>query len=274
MGVFSMDILGRNMTDIQRRMVGQTNYRINVVKGVVATVNINRTFGCYIAGETVIYPKIPTFSRDPKLQVGDEVTIEFINGCRETPVILAPEDIRERPDTTEPISIKLYEYYLADGAVNHAYFYADSWWRGLTFTAESAHTINYVELLLAKSYSSSIPGTIYIDLYEVNESNVPTGEILTSGETDGNTLTYALDNPGENREWRRIDLTEYNLISGKIYAITLHLIGGTSTHSAGIWLVEGGSYDNGGALYSLNGGANWTYQWWNDSGFKIYGKAL
>ncbi|GAF79771.1 unnamed protein product, partial [marine sediment metagenome] len=28
------------------------------------------------------------------------VTIEFINGCRETPAILAPEDIRERPDTT------------------------------------------------------------------------------------------------------------------------------------------------------------------------------
>ena len=104
MGVFSMDILGRSITDIQARMVGQTNYRINVVKGVVAVANINKTFDCYIAGETVIYPNIPTFSRDPKLQVGDEVTIEFINGCRETPAILAPEDIRERPDTTESIT--------------------------------------------------------------------------------------------------------------------------------------------------------------------------
>ena len=104
MGVFSMDILGRSITDIQRRMVDQTNYRINVVKGIVAIVNINGTFGCYIAGETVIYPTIPTFSRDPKLQIGDEVTIEFINGCRETPVILAPEDIRERPDTTLPVT--------------------------------------------------------------------------------------------------------------------------------------------------------------------------
>jgi len=101
MGVFNMDILGRNITDIQRRMVDQTNYRINVVKGVVESANINGTFNCYIAGETVIYPKIPTFSRNPKLQPGDEVTIEFINGCRETPAILAPEDIRERPDTTE-----------------------------------------------------------------------------------------------------------------------------------------------------------------------------
>jgi len=100
MGVFSMDILGRSITDIQRRMTGQVNYRINVVKGVVANKNINGTFGCYIAGETVIYPNIPTFSRDPKLEIGDKVTIEFINGCRETPVILAPEDIREVEDTT------------------------------------------------------------------------------------------------------------------------------------------------------------------------------
>jgi hypothetical protein len=100
MGVFSMDILGRSITDIQRRMVGQTDYRINVVKGIVESENINQTYNCYIAGESVIYPNIPTFSRNPKLQPGDQVTIEFINGCRETPAILAPEDIREVPDTT------------------------------------------------------------------------------------------------------------------------------------------------------------------------------
>ena len=103
--VFSMDILGRSMIDIQRRMVGQTNYRINVVNGIIESANINDTFNCYIAGESVIYPSIPTFSRKPKLQPGDKVTIEFINGCRETPVILAPEDIRERPDTT-PLTVE------------------------------------------------------------------------------------------------------------------------------------------------------------------------
>ena len=115
MGVFSMDILGRSSTDIQRRMVDQTNYRINVVKGVVATVNVNKTFGCYIAGETVIYPNIPTFSRDPKLEIGDEVTIEFINGCREIPCILAPEDIRERLDTTIIVPNKIFAYYYQGG---------------------------------------------------------------------------------------------------------------------------------------------------------------
>lgn len=103
MGVFNMDILGRSITDIQRRMVGQTNYRINVVKGIVESENINKTYNCYISGESVIYPNIPTFSRNPKLLPGDKVTIEFINGCRETPCILAPEDIREIPDTTSTI---------------------------------------------------------------------------------------------------------------------------------------------------------------------------
>ena len=113
MGVFIVDILGRSITDIQKRMVGQINYRINVVKGIVESENINKTYNCYIAGETVVYPNIPTFSRNPKLQSGDEVTIEFINGCRETPCILASEDIREVPDTTLPVSALRYGLIIA-----------------------------------------------------------------------------------------------------------------------------------------------------------------
>ena len=111
MGVFNMDILGRSIKDIQARMTGQVDYRINVVKGVVESENINQTYNCYIAGETVIYPNIPTFSRNPKLKIGDKVTIEFINGCRETPCILAPEDIRERPDTTSILIKNVYVVY-------------------------------------------------------------------------------------------------------------------------------------------------------------------
>jgi len=102
-GVFEMSILS-NPDILQKRLIDQIQYRLNVVKGVVESRNPNDTFNCYIAGETVIYPNIPTFSRNPKLGPGDKVVIEFINGCRETPAILAPEDIRERPDTTEPIT--------------------------------------------------------------------------------------------------------------------------------------------------------------------------
>lgn len=269
-----MDILGRSIKDIQARMVSQVRYRINVVKGVVANKNINGTFGCYIAGETVIYPSIPTFSREPKLEIGDPVTIEFINGCPETPVILAPEDIRERPDTTE--LYKLFEYYLAVGATEFAYFYADAWWRGQTFTTISGHTINYVELLLSRRYVGSIPGTIYVEIRAATAGDMPTGPILTSGETDGNTLTYAIANPGVNKEWRKINLTEYNLTDATKYVVTLHLIGGDSTHAAGLWGKSspfGVDYPDGKRIYSTTGGATWSTEF-VDGGFKIYGKSL
>ena len=271
MGVFSMDILGRSINDIQRRMVGQTNYRINVVKGVVATVNINGTFGCYIAGETVIYPNIPTFSRDPKLQIGDKVTIEFINGCRETPAILAPEDIRERPDTTE--IYKLFEYCLAEGATVFAYFYTNAWWRGQTFLTTSTHTINYVDLLLARRYDASIPGVIYIEIRKATAGDIPTGPILTSGETNGNTLPSARAGIGPTREWRRIDLTEYNLENATKYVITLHLIGGSNINAVGIWIKSLNPYPDGKSIYSTTGGISWSTTTY-DGGFKIYGKDL
>ena len=109
-GVLEMSILG-NPYNLQKRMVDQINHRINVVNGIVASRNPNDTFNCYIAGETVIYPNIPTFSRNPKLGPGDKVVIEFINGCRETPAILAPEDIREQPETTFEAANNIYVVY-------------------------------------------------------------------------------------------------------------------------------------------------------------------
>ena len=164
MGVFSMDILGRNINDIQRRMVGQTNYRINVVKGVVESENINRTYNCYISGETVIYPKIPTFSRNPKLQVGDKVTIEFINGCRETPAILAPEDIRERPDTTFPTAARIIYIVFEDFMTSRVYINS--------YTADG----------------------VYIDQWEIETTELYYGENVLCVDVDGNVYTITGDN--------------------------------------------------------------------------------
>jgi len=253
------------INSIIKDSIGNIIYRGNVVTGTVATDNGDGSYDVFISESDRAYPKIFTLSRNPDLAVGDKVRILYKNGDRNNPIILPP---------VAPSALTLFENYLADGATNFATFYGDTHLRGLTFLTESAHTINYIELLLARSYSGSIPGTIYIEIYAVDGNNIPTGDILTSGETDGNTLTYAFDNPGVNREWRRIDLTEINLLNNTTYAITLHLIGGTSFHSAGIWLVESGSYVNGGALYTFTGEENWAYQWWNDSGFKIYGKTL
>jgi len=166
----------------------------------------------------------------------------------------------------------LFEYYLADGATGLAYFYANSWWRGQTFTTTSAHTINYIELLLARRYDSSVPGTIYIEISKATVGDIPTGDILTSGETNGNTLPSSRAESEPTREWRKIDLTEYNLEDNTKYVITLHLIGGTSTHSAGIWNT-GNLYSSGKLISSTNGGVDWSTSS-QDCGFKIYGKAL
>jgi len=141
MGVFNMDIMGRPMTDIQRKMVGQIDYGINVVNGIVESENINKTYNCYVAGEPVIYPNIPTFSRNPKLQPGDKVTIEFINGCRETPVILAPEDIRERPDTT-PLTVEgviFISYWI--GGVGYIRSFSADGVLGTTWVPEDDHLL-------------------------------------------------------------------------------------------------------------------------------------
>ena len=271
MGVFNMDILGRSMKDIQDRMTGQVNYRINVVKGVVESENINKTYNCYIAGETVVYPNIPTFSRNPKLQSGDEVTIEFINGCRETPCILAPEDIRERPDTTELVTLK--ESYLANGATAFLYGYNEVR-AGQTFLTTSAHTINYIELLLGRKGN---PGTVYIEIKAADASDLPIGPVLTSGNTDGNTLPHYLGTP--SREWRRIDLTEYSLLDATKYAITIFSAGGNSTNTVGLWNYIGGdpggvAYPDGKLIRSLNYGVTWVAINNQDGGFKIYGKEL
>ena len=164
MGAFNMDILGRSMTDIEKRMVGEAKYRINVMKGIVESVNINKTYNCYIAGETVIYPNIPTFSRDPKLQPGDEVTIEAINGCMETLVILAPEDIRERPDTTPLTTAKIIYIVFEDFLTSNVYI--------------NSYTIDGV----------------YIDQWTVETTELYYGENVLCVDADGNVYTLTADN--------------------------------------------------------------------------------
>ncbi len=265
LGVF---ILLRPVGEFKGEAVGNIVYRRNLVTGIITADNGDKSYAVEIGESGKSIKKIFTLSPDPDLAVGDKARIFYRGGNKEDMILLAP--------TKPAISIILFENYLAPSAIEFSYFYANSWWRGQTFTTTSAHTINYIELLLARRYSSSVPGTIYVEIRKATASDIPTGDILTSGETDGDTLTYALDNPGENREWRRIDLTEYNLENDTKYVITLHLIGGDSTHAAGIWGKSspwGNDYPDGKLIYSTNGGVNWSTSF-VDGGFKIYGKAL
>jgi len=259
-------IMLRPINEIIRNTVGNIIHRGFVVTGEVAVDNGDGSYDVFIAEEAKAYPKVYTLARNPDLVVGDKVRILYKNGCKELPIILPPVKPTEL--------IKLFESYFAPDAQLFNYSYGDIW-RGQTFLTESAHTINYIELLLARRYSNSVPGTIYIEIKEANENDIPINDILTSGETNGDTLPYAIDNPDVNREWRKVDLTEYNLKANTKYAIILHIIGGTSIHSAGIWAkMNGEPYPDGKLLYSTNGGSSWLAQSLRDCGFKIYGKAL
>lgn len=256
----------RPIEEIIRNNVGNIIHRLSIVTGEVAIDNGDGSYDVFIAGEPKAYPNIFTLARDPDIAVGDTVRILYKNGDKNNPIIWPPEKPTEL--------IKLFENYLAPDAILFNYSYGDIW-RGQTFLTISNHTVNYIELLLARRYYNSIPGTIYIEIREADTDDIPIGPILTSGETNGNTLPYAIDNPGVSREWRKIDLTEYNLKINTKYAIILHLIGGTSTHSAGIWAkMNGEPYPDGKLLYSTNGGSSWLAQSLRDGGFKIYGKSL
>ena len=256
------------ISKIIKDSIGNIIYRGNVVTGIVETDNGDGSYDVFISESDKAYPKIFTLSANPNLAVGDKVRILYKDGCKELPIILPPA-----------VSVILFESYLAPNATVFPTFYGNNW-RGQVFLTTSAHTVNYIELLLARRYAISAPGTIYVEIKKVDGSNLPIGAILTSGTTDGNTLiAYASAVPPDiTREWRRIDLTEYNLENATKYAITLHLIGGDATHRAGIWnhhnADPGDSYGDGGLVSSTTGGASWSYAWFQDGGFKIYGKSL
>ena len=243
MGVFSMDILGRNINDIQRRMVGQTNYRINVVKGVVESENINRTYNCYISGETVIYPNIPTFSRNPKLQVGDKVTIEFINGCRETPAILAPEDIRERPDTTEPITgtwvLPTNHIDLGGprGWWNETRMYDGSLLLSSNYNVNNASWSNYIRLTRGAMSCNAI--RLYITSYigHVDIVDIDAYYDLDWHDVFEGIMDHSCDISGNPLEWLEKEIPE-GVKTITEFRIRVYNSHATTDYGAGIFEVE------------------------------------
>ena len=64
-------------------------------------------------------------------------------------------------------------------------------------------------------YRQGSPGTLTVRLYATS-SGVPTGSALSSGTTNANTLTTDY-----NGEWRTITMSDYTLVKGTLYAITL-----------------------------------------------------
>jgi len=237
-----------------KNSIGDIVYRGNVVTGVVAKDNGNKSYDCYIMESNVAYPGIFTLSANPNLAVGDTVRILYRNGNKELPIILPPTAATGTPSLQEsfvPTSTPLFA---------HAY---GEVWRVQTFLTTSAHTINYVELLIKKRLVTSVPGTVTIEIRKADGDDKPTGAVLTSGTINGNTLPLVA-------EWKKIDLTKYDLENNTKYAIIWRASDAADQyHSAGL-MAQYYGYSDGKLGNSSDAGSTWTTSV-SDAGFKIYG---
>jgi len=147
----------------------------------------------------------------------------------------------------------LYEYY--DTGDNLANLMFTTYWNAQTFTIgtvgdDENHDITSVKLLL---YRKATPGTITVSIRAVDGAGKPTGADLTSGTTNGDSLTT--DTAGE---WREISLTSYELEAGTTYAIVARSQGTGLSDSAGWRLDTTGGYTGGTDVTSSNSGSTWT----------------
>ena len=127
-----------------------------------------------------------------------------------------------------------------------------AFWSAQVFTASSDYFITSVKLLL---YRIGTPQTITVSIRAVDIINsVPTGADLTSGTTDGDTLTTSTTG-----EWREVSLTPLPLISGTKYAIVFRSQG-TGVADRADWRVSAapGGYSGGNYSTSSNSGVAWS----------------
>jgi hypothetical protein len=81
-----------------------------------------------------------------------------------------------------------------------------------TFTAAINSALSSISLVL---YRQGSPGTLTVRLYATSGGK-PTGSALSTGTTDGDTLTTDVYG-----EWRTVTMSAYTLTAGTTYAITL-----------------------------------------------------
>lgn len=156
----------------------------------------------------------------------------------------------------------LYEYF--NTGDNGQFEIASTKWFAQTFTASSAHNVTSVKLLLKRS---DTPGTLTVSIRETDVNGHPTGADLTSGTTDGDTISEVTP------EWREIALTSYSLTSGVKYAIVARVPDST-IFEALYWRATNSGYA-GTEEKSFNSGVDWdtgAAGW--DLMFEVWGPAV
>ena len=140
-----------------------------------------------------------------------------------------------------------FEYYsTGDNAETGAY---DANWWAQTFTPSIAHTVTSVKL---KLYRLGSPGTVIVSIKATSEGK-PTGSDLTSGTTNGDTLTDS-----SAGEWREITLSNYALSASTQYAIVIRALTGDIDNYVGLRYDTTGTYTGGNGALSVDSGSFWT----------------
>jgi len=158
----------------------------------------------------------------------------------------------------------LYEYYNIGN--NGEIDFRSNWWEAQTFTVGvTPHTVTSVKLLLSR-YGS--PNTVTVGIKATDGNGHSTGNDLTNGTTDGNTLTIF-------PTWREIALTEHTLSANTKYAIVV-IVPSNDTNSWILWSanVLNSSYDGGNDEESRNSGSSWTTYTQSDLMFEVWGKGF
>jgi len=162
----------------------------------------------------------------------------------------------------------LYEYcYWVVNLVSNEVFGGSNWHAQTFIVGTVGHSVTSVKLLLSR-YTYEHTGIITVSIRGTDSSGHPTGNDLTVGTTDGETLPE-----GFVGEWREITLTEYILNPNTKYAIVLRYTGDPVTHGGLIWYSDMFGPYEGTQEESYNSGELWESSTFFDFLFEVWGNS-
>jgi len=122
----------------------------------------------------------------------------------------------------------------------------ENYWEAQSFTPSITHILTSIKLL-GYVYGGYTVGEITVSIRAVDGSNLPTGDDLSVGTYNGNTI-------GGTDEWFEIPMSPISLFAGTEYAIVIRVVGPDD-----LKLRYNIGYASGQESYSTDSGANWGH---------------
>jgi hypothetical protein len=271
--------------DILDSTINNIKYRNNVVTGVVAVDNGNKTYDCYISGADVAYPNIPTTLPEPDFAVDDPVEILIEYGNKEMPIIIGhaqkivqefvEDKINMLVTTLDAYTITANSGYL-EGRIEDIEGYENVVRRGFYYGTSTGYGLDVYSTgsFEAGSFNEQATGLSAVTTYHYQAyvhdayNDVHTGEDMTFVTLDYDYLE--LKSAGD---WFRCSLNGAYIIigedGGRLYTSSDYGVNWTERQPAGNdnfrWLScsVSGAYmiagAKGGRLWtSSNYGVDWT----------------